>query len=71
MPQINCEINIILTWSKDCVISALIGAAKFAILKISNTKLFIPVVTLSMQDNTKLLQQLNSGFKQTINCKKY
>ena len=35
------------------------------------TKLYVPVVTLSTQDNTKLLQELNSGFKRTINWNKY
>ena len=45
-----------------------IGATKF---KITDTKLYVPVVTLSTQDNEKLLQQLKSGFKRTINWNKY
>ena len=56
MTLINCEINLILTWSEDCVISSATGAIKF---KITDTKLYVPIVTLSAQDNTKLLQQLN------------
>ena len=40
-------------------------------LAITDTKLNVPVVTLSTQDNTKLLQQLESGFKRTINWNKY
>ena len=68
MPLINCEINLILTWSEDCVISSATGATKF---KIANTKLYVLVVTLSTQDNAKLLQQLKSGFKRTINWNKY
>ena len=68
MPLINCEINLILTWSEDCVISSATGATKF---KITNTKLCVPAVTLSTQDNAKLLQQLKSGFKRTINWNKY
>ena len=66
MPLINCEVNLILTWSKDCVITNSTGAGKF---KITETKLYVPVVTLSTQDNAKLLQQLQleSGFKSTIN----
>ena len=68
MPLINCEINLILTWSEDCVISSATGATKF---KITDTKLYVPVVTLSNQDNAKLLQQLKSGFKRTINWNKY
>ena len=67
MPLINCEINLILTWSEDCVISSTNGETKF---KITDTKLSVPVVTLSTQDNAKLLQQLKSGFKRTgINIK--
>ena len=68
MPLINCEINLILTWSEDCIISSATGKAKF---KITDTKLYVPVVTLSTQDNAKLLQQLKSGFKTTVNCNKY
>ena len=58
----NCEINLILTWSKNCVISSATAATKF---KITYTKLYVQVATLSTQDNTKLLQQLKSGFKRT------
>ena len=67
MLLINCEVNLILTWSKDCVITNSEGEAKFAI---TETKLYVPVVTLSTQDNAKLLQQLKSGFKRAINWKK-
>ena len=66
--MINCKVNLILTWSKDCVITNSTGAGKFAI---TDTKLYVPVVTLSTQDNAKLLQQLKSGFKRTINWNKY
>ena len=68
MPLINCEVNLILTWSKDCVITNSEGEAKFAI---TETKLYVPVVTLSTKDNTKLLQQLKSSFKRIINWNKY
>ena len=44
------------------------SAERFAI---TDTKLFVPVVTLSTQDNAKLRQQLKLGFKRTINWKKY
>ena len=63
IPLTNCEINLILTCSEDCVISSATGATKF---KITDTKLYVPVVILSTQDNEKLLQQWNSGFKRTI-----
>ena len=68
MPLINCEVYLILTWSRDCVITNSIGKEKFAI---TETKLYVPVLTLSIQDNAKLLQQLKSGFKRTIHWSKY
>ena len=70
IPLISCEINLILTWSANCVTSnaAANQAAKFAI---TDTKLHVPVVTLSTEDIAKLLQQLKSGFKRTINWKEY
>ena len=68
MSLINWEVNLILTWSKDCVIFFATGETKFAI---TETKLYVPVVTLSTQGNAKLLQQLKSGFKRTINWNKY
>ena len=68
MPLINCEINSILTWSSTCVITNSTGAGTF---KITDAKLYIHVVTLSTQDNSKLLQQLKSGFKRVISWNKY
>ena len=54
MPLINCEVNLILTWLSTCVITNSNGAGAFAI---TDTKLYVPVVTLSTQENTKFLQQ--------------
>ena len=68
MPLINCEVELMLTWSRDCIITNCTGEGKFAI---TETKLYVLVVTLSTQDNAKLLQQLKSGFKRTINWNKY
>ena len=68
MSLINCEINPVLTWSQKCVLSNDTKAITFAI---TDTKLYIPVVTLSTQSNAKLLEQLKSGFKITINWYKY
>ena len=68
MPLINCEVNLILTWSEDCVITNSTGEGKFAI---TETKLYVPVVTLSTKNNDKLLQQLKSGLKKTISWNKY
>ena len=54
MPLINCEVNLILTWSSTCVITNSTGTGTF---EITDTKFYVPVVTLSTQENTKLLQQ--------------
>ena len=68
MPLTNCKINLILTWSKKCMLSNDTKATTFAI---TDTKRYVLLVTLSTQDNAKLLQQLKSGFKRTINWNKY
>ena len=66
MPLINCEVNPILTWSADCVIIYNDVVNKIPTFTITETNLYVPVVTLSAQDNAKLLPQLKSGFKRTI-----
>ena len=68
MPLINCEINLILTRSTNCVTNV---ANQNPTFKVTETKLYVPILTLSTQDNAKLLQQLKSGFKRTINLNKY
>ena len=67
MPLINCEVHIILTWSSTCVITNSASGGRYSI---TDTKLYVPVVTLSTQDNAKLLQQLKPGFKRAINGNK-
>ena len=57
-----------MTWSEICVLSNDKKAVK---LEITDTKTYVTVVSLSTQDNTKLLQQVKSGFKRTINWNKY
>ena len=68
MSFINCEINLILTWSDKCVLSNDTNATAFVI---TDTKLYVPDVTLSTQDNAKLLKQLKSGFERTIKWNRY
>ena len=68
MHLINDEVNLILTWSSICVITNSTGAGKFAI---TDTKLYVTVITLSTQDKSKLLQELKSGFKRVTNWNKY
>ena len=57
-----------MTWSSTCVITESNDAGTFAI---TDTKRYVPVVTLSTQENTKFFQQLKSGFKRVINWNKY
>ena len=71
MPLINCEVNLILTWSSICVLAATGDGNQAETFAITDTKLYVPVVTLSTQENTKFLQQLKSGFKRVINWNKY
>ena len=72
----------ILTWSKNCVLADMtarraqdgnpaIVAPSSAIFKITDTKLCVPVVTLSKENDAKLLEQLKTGFKRTIKWNKY
>ena len=68
MSLINCEVNLISAWWSTCVITNYTGAGRFTI---ADTKLYVVVVTLSTQDNAKLLQKLKSGFKRTNNCNKH
>ena len=71
MPFINCEVNLILTWSADCVITYTNVANKIPKFAITEAHLYVPVVKLSTQDNAKLLAQLKSGFKRAISWNKY
>ena len=65
------KINLILTWSITCFIIDNPIAGQERIFTITDTNLYVPIITLSIQDNAKLLQQLKSGFKRTINWNKY
>ena len=71
MSLINCEFNLLLTWSTNCVILYTNVANQIPTFTITETNLFVPVVTLSTQVNAKLLPHLKSGFKRTINWNKY
>ena len=71
MPLINCEVNLILTWSSTCVLISTNVQNQNAAFAITDAKLYVPVVTLSTQENTKFFQQLKSDFKRVINWNKY
>ena len=83
---INCEVELILTWFKNCVLidkstrEANYGAnpvvyeidnPEDAIFEITDIKLFVPVVSLSKENDIKILEQLKTGFKRTIKWNKY
>ena len=86
IPLINCEVELILTWFKNCVLISKarreadydadpviyeIDNPENVIFEITDTKLYVPVVTLSKENDIKLLEQLKSGFKRTIKWNKY
>ena len=68
MPLINCKIKLNLTWKKECVLSNQNGNAVFII---NDTKLYVPVVTLSKEDNKDFIEQQNKGFQRSIYWNEY
>ena len=68
MPLINCKIKLNLTWKKECVLSTDDGNAVFII---NDTKMYVPVVTLSKEDNKDLIEQQNKGFQRSIYWNEY
>ena len=83
MPLIYCEVSLTLSWSKNCVLTDMItraagevcisalSAPTGATFTIKDTKLHVPVVTLSAENDNKLSEQLKTGFKRTIKWNKY
>ena len=81
MSLINCEVSLILYWSRECVITSterrLIAntrrdtSPRNATFQITDTKLYVPVITLSTKNDKRLLEQLRTGFKRTIKWNKY
>ena len=68
MPLINCKIKLNLTWKKECVLSTDDGNAVFII---NDTKMYVPVVTLSKEDNKDFIEQQNKGFQRSIYWNEY
>ena len=83
IPFINCEVSLALSWSANCVITSMEkriliagqpnrgDSPESAAFKIKDCKLYVPVVTLSAENDNKLLEQLKTGFKRTIKWNKY
>ena len=67
---INCVANLILTWSTNHLLVDGTVANQVPTFKIIGINIYVPVVTLSSQDNANLLEQLKPGFKRTINWNK-
>ena len=78
IPLINCEITLILPWYKECVLvgrafrgppaaaANCVNSPTSAKFEITDCKLYVPVVTLSAENDNKLLEQLKSGFRRSI-----
>ena len=83
IPLINCEITLTLSWYKECVLvgrafrgppaaaANRINSPTDAKFEITDCRLYVPVVTLSAENDNKLLEQLKSGFRITIKWNKY
>ena len=67
MPLINCKVELSLKWYERCLLTA----ATTATFKITDAKLYVPIVTLSIEDNSKLTKLLNEGFKRPIYWNEY
>ena len=70
MPLINCKVELSLNWIENCVLTTAANANK-AIFKITDAKLYVPIVTLSAEDNAKLSKLLSERFKRTVYWNKY
>ena len=68
MHLINCKIRLNLTWKKECVLSTDNGNAVFII---NDTKMYVPVVTLSKEDNKDFIEQQNKEFQRSIYWNEY
>ena len=70
MPLINCKVEFSLKWIEDCVLTTAANANK-ATFEITDAKLYVPIVTLSAEDNAKLSKLSGEGFKRSIYWNKY
>ena len=70
MPLINCKVELLLNWIENCVLTTAANANK-AVFKITDAKRYVPIVTLSAEDNAKLSELLSNGFKRTVCWNEY
>ena len=69
-PLSNCEISLFQNWFGECIIVTGTAGNQEPRFAITDTELYVPFATLSTKDNAKLLQQLETSFKRTINRNK-
>ena len=55
MPFINCKVELSLSWDPNCVLPNLVGASNFTI---TDAKLYVPIVTLSIEDNATIIKTI-------------
>ena len=70
MPLINCKVELSLKWIENCILTTAANANK-AIFKINDAKIYVQIVTLSIEDNFKLSKLLNEGFKRPTYWNEY
>ena len=68
IPLINCKVELSLTWNENCILTSLAGNSTFTV---TDAKLYVPVVTLSIEDNARLTKLLSEGFKRSVYRNKY
>ena len=68
MQLINCRVELLLTWDPNCILSKLVGNSTFII---TDPKRYVPVVTLSTEDNAKLSKSVTEGFKRLVYWNNY
>ena len=68
MPLINCKVELSLPWDSNCILSNLVGNSTFTI---TDAKLYVSIITLSIEDNAKLPKLLSKGFKRSVYWNKY
>ena len=71
MPLINCKIHLELNWKKKSVMSTVGDNDNKTTFKITSTRLYFPIVTLSTKDNVNLTKQLNEGFQRSVYWNEY
>ena len=70
MPLINCKVELDLKWSRNFVLTEEDDPITGLSLLINSTKVYVPVVILSINDNIEFLENIKQGFKRAISWNK-